>query len=176
MGSHEVIWHFLVSGVLGYIVFGFSVIVGVFLCTLVFVAACALADVEPPNLLFCLLIVLLTLVVCGPLVWGIVYVYKQTPLWDALSGSVSFTVVAVVAFVLCVAISSALYIPILRVSVKKGVMTGFFDQLLGLLLFSLIYGVVCVILAFVQIGNTKSSSRAAPEPLAARTVAAGLPS
>jgi hypothetical protein len=175
MGSHEVIWQFLISGALGYIVFAFSIVVGVFLCTLVFVAACALADVEAPNLVVSLLIVLLTLAVCGPLVWGIVYVYKLTPLWDALSGSVSFTVLALIGFVLCVAVSSALYIPILRVSVKKGVLTGFFEQLLGLLLFMLIYGAVCVILALVQVGSSRSSNRAEPDSPAAYT-AAGLPS
>src|SRR5262249_32651508 len=91
--------------------------------------------------------------VCGPLIWGIVYLYKQTPLYQWASGWVSFTFLAVVGFLLCVAISSALYIPILRVGLKKGVLTGLFEQLLALLLGLLLFGAFSVVLAVVQMGG-----------------------
>jgi hypothetical protein len=153
-GGHDVIWEFLLGGhFLGYFVLGCCAVLGLLLGTLVFQAACALADVEAPNFLYSLLLVLLTVAVCGPLVWGIVYLYKQTPLYQRASGWVSFTFLAVVGFLLCVAISSALYIPLLRVGPKKGVLTGLFEQLLALLLGLLLFGAFSVILAVVQMGG-----------------------
>jgi hypothetical protein len=162
-GSHEMIWTFLMGGTaLGIFVLVCSIVIGVLLCTLVFQAACALADVETPNFLYSLLLVLLTLALCVPLVGGIVYLYKLTPLYNWLSGWVSFSFLALVGFALCVAVSSALYIPILRVSLKKGVLTGLFEQLLGLLLFTLLYGALCVILAVAQIVLQRNKPAPAP--------------
>jgi hypothetical protein len=152
-GSQDAIWEFLLGGhALGYFVLGCCAAFGVLLCTLVFQAACALADVDAPNFLYSLVLVLLTLAVCGPLVWGIVYLYKQTPLYRWSSGWGSFTVLALVGFLLCVAVSSALYVPLLRVSLKKGLLTGLFEQLLTLLLGLLLFGAFSVILAVVQMG------------------------
>ncbi len=178
-GSHEMIGAFLVSGVLGLIVLACVVVIGLLLATLVFQAACALADVEAPNFFFSMLLVLLTAAICAPLNAGIVYVYAKTPMYLWASGWWSFIILSVIGFALCVAVSAALYTPILRISLKKGVLTGLFEQLIGLLLFGLLYGALCVVLAVAQIViNRTKPAPTAPKAALVRPVpaAAGFPS
>ena len=162
-GSNEVIWSFLLGGTaLGLFVLACTILIGLLLATFVFQAACALADVETPGFFLSMLLVLLTAAVCVPLNWGIVYLYARTPLYNWLSGWASFLFLFVIAFVLCVAVSAALYTPILRISLKKGALTGLFEQLIGLLLFTLVYGAVLVILAVTQIVTNRNKPAPAP--------------
>jgi hypothetical protein len=151
MGNLEVTWTFFSGTVFGHLVFTALIIAGILLLTGVFQAACALADVSTPNFLYSLLLVLLTLALLVPLNAGIIYLYQRTALATLLDVWMSVVLLSVIGFVLCVAISAALYTPILRISLKKGLLTGLFEQLLGLLLFSLLYGALLVVLAVVQI-------------------------
>jgi hypothetical protein len=179
-GSNEMIWTFLVSGtILGLFVLACTILISLLLATFVFQAACALADVETPGFFFSMLLVLLTGAVCVPLNWGVVYLYTRTLLYQWMSGWASFVLLSVIAFVLCVGVSAALYTPILRISLKKGVLTGLFEQLIGLLLFTLVYGAVLVILAVTQIvTNRNKPAPAPPKAVLVRPApaAAGLPS
>lgn len=151
MGNFEATWTFFAGSLFGNLVFTALIIAGILLLTGVFQAACALADVPTPNFLYSLLLVLFTLALLVPLNAGIIYLYRQTALATALDAWMSVLLLSIIGFALCVAISAALYTPILRISLKKGLLTGLFGQLLGLLLFSLLYGALLVVLAVVQI-------------------------
>ena len=68
-------------------------------------------------------------------------------------------------------IATVLYVPILHISVKKGVLTGMFEQLLGMLLFALLYGALLVILAVIQIVNKPAENKSALHSVSAPAVA-----
>jgi hypothetical protein len=146
-----VVWGFLMSGVPGYIVLFFLIVGSILLLTVIFQAACSLANVDPPNYLYSLLLVLLTLVVIVPINGLLAYLLFGSAAQETLGGALAATFLFFLGFIVCVLISSALYIVLLRISLLKGFLTGLFEQLLAVLAFGLLYGILCVILALVQI-------------------------
>jgi hypothetical protein len=165
-----IIWQFLSGNIFGNILLFFVLIGSLLLLTVIFQAACSLANVEPPNFLKSLLIVLLTLACTVPLNGGFAYFLVRVQLneWLGIGGVVALAFL--VGFVVCVLISTVLYIVLLRISLRKGFLTAVFEQLLALLAFTLLYGIFLVILAAIQIryGLPTNASRTLP---AASTIA-----
>lgn len=164
-----IVWQFLSGTVSGNIVMFFVLIGSLLLLTVIFQAACSLANVEPPRFLYSLLIVLLTLACTMPLNGGFAYFLVRVQLneWVGIGGVVVLDFL--VGFIVCVAISTVLYIVLLRISLRKGFLTAIFEQLLALLAFTLLYGIFLVILAVIQIRYglpTAAPTLSAPSPIA----------
>jgi hypothetical protein len=172
-----VVWLFLIGNIYGNILLFFLIIGSILLLTVIFQAACSLANVEPPGFLYSLLLVLITLVFTVPLNAFLAYLVVGSVLHQWAGGAVVASFLFFIGFILCVLISSALYIVLLRISILKGFLTGLFEQLLALLAFSLLYGILFVILALIQIFfGPLLPDNAALTPPAARTVALAEPS
>jgi hypothetical protein len=169
------VWVFLIGNVYGNILLFFLIVGSILLLTLIFQAACSLANVEPPGFLYSLLLVLLTLVFTVPLNGFLAYLVVGSVMHQWVGGAVVATFLFFIGFILCVLISSVLYILLLRISILKGFLTGLFEQLLALLAFSLLYGILLVIMALIQIFfGPFLPENAVLTPPAARTVAVAL--
>ena len=170
-----IVWVFLTNNIYGNIVLFFVIIGSILLLTLIFQAACSLANVDPPGFLYSLLLVLLTLVFTVPLNAVFAYLFIGSQMQQWLGTAALATLLFFLGFIVCVLISSALYIVLLRISLLKGFLTGLYEQLLALLAFSLLYGILLVILALIQIFfGPFAPSNAALTPPAEHTAAVVL--
>ena len=105
-----VVWGFLTSGVPGYIVLFFVIVGSILLLTVIFRAACSLANVEPPNYLYSLLLVLLTLVILAPINGLLAYLLFGSSVHETIGSALAATFLFFLGFIVCVLISSAPYI------------------------------------------------------------------
>lgn len=142
--------------------------------TLLFLAGCALADVNPPSLLKSGGIVAVALLVCLPLGWVAVHFLGQL---DA-DQSVLLGPMRIVGMVLSLigawAVSTILYALLLTAPYRKGMVIAAVELLLGALLSALLSGVTLVVLALVQINRKPEPPRipkAEPAPKALVTPA-----
>jgi hypothetical protein len=162
--THGIVYVFLTENPIGWTLLAFLLVGSLLLLPVIFQAACSLANVEPPGYLYSLLLVLITLVFIVPFN-GILAYLLLGPLfqeWLGISMVVAF--LFVVGFIFCVVISSILYMVALRISIMKGFLTGLYEQLLALLAFALIYGILFVILSVLQIVWPMVGSKASLTP------------
>lgn len=165
-----IIWLFLSDSLLGNILLVVIAVGSVLLFTLIFQAACSLANVEPPGFLYSLLLVLVTLALTVPVNGVLAYLLAHSPLYELLGTAVVVAFQCFAGFIVCVLLSSILYVLALRISLTKGLLTGLYEQLLALLAFSLLYGTLFVILSLVQLRYGPLHPPKAPPPVAVRTV------
>jgi hypothetical protein len=173
MTHFEIIWLFLTGSFLGYILLFFLIVGSFLLLTLIFQAACALANVEPsPSFLYSMLLVFLTLIFTVPLNGFLAYVLMTSLLREMLGAAVVIGFLFVIGFIFCVLICAVMYMLLLRISILKGFLTGLFEQLLALLAFSLLYAILLVILAIIQLryGPITPPNSSALTPPAGQTV------
>src|SRR5579872_4590084 len=101
-----VAWGFLTSGALGYIVLFFLIVGSILLLTVIFQAACSLANVDPPSFVYSLLLVLLTLAVLVPLNGLLAYLLFGSAARETLGSALAGTFLFFLGFIVCVLISS----------------------------------------------------------------------
>jgi surface polysaccharide O-acyltransferase-like enzyme len=131
--------------------------------TLLFLAGCALADVNGPSFLKAILIYGAAVVVCAPLAGLLLYLagkYESDP--NALLGPIRGAALGVWLLAAWV-LSALLYALLLAVSYRKGLLIAGTELLLSGLVAALVSAIVLVVLAVVQIArNPSPRTTAAP--------------
>jgi hypothetical protein len=119
--------------------------------TVLFRAGCALADVADPSLLKSFVVADLALVICLPLAWLLVHVLAS---FEADPGTV-FGPMRGLGVLLAtgsgLTVAALLYTLLLATPLKKSLMIAATELFLGVLLSSLLAGVILVVLSIVQI-------------------------
>jgi hypothetical protein len=173
--THGIVYQFLSVNPIGWTLLAILAVGCLLLLPVIFQAACSLANVEPPGYLYSLLLVLITLVFTVPINGVLAYLLVGSMLRELLGTTLVVAFLFVVGFILCVAISSILYILALRISIVKGFLTGLYEQLLALLAFALIYGFLFVLLSVIQIIWPLLGGKASLSPVAPRAVVVSVP-